>query len=487
MYKKINFVVILLIFILLISILCGCSSKDSDKKIVKTESKSITGMAGDSALIDYTVIEKYPNIMINRMGYEQTSQKLVIFRGEQLSDTFRVIDEKTGESVYTGKIQSVGYHSLTGEYISHGTFTPLEGNGNYYIETDFIGRSYSFPIEPNINSTIYVDLLKRLEEALLLESQLSLEESNIEADGKTIANLLLCYELYAKSTQESLTNKISNYEMQDLLELVKQKTDWYMTLPYDELLKKEDNKTSSENKASSNKKASSDTKLSADNLLIIAGNLSKFSRLYNAHNSKYALDCIRLAEKIYAAVSADEVKNNSIRYYACIELYQTTGYNKYHTVAKDFMNKPTTITGDEDYRLYGTMSYLSGKRRVDISLCSGLMEDLMEKADTILKNSQNNPYLVCSDTDGILLEEIQYLTIANYVNRNQEYEEVLNNHLHYFLGRNYYGSSFIKISSKEEQIQEEIVGFGQRDEKEVYSKLMIILSELLSSKFNKEK
>ena len=64
----------------------------------------------------------------------------------------------------------------------------------------------------------------------------------------------------------------------------------------------------------------------------------------------------------------------------------------------------------------------------------------MKKAEKISEESRKSPFLVPSDknqdNNDELLDKMITLTLVDYIITNHEYDTVIENYLHYFLGRN---------------------------------------------------
>ena len=95
-------------------------------------------------------------VMVNRYGYLPDSEKKVIFTGDRMGETFRVVNADTCEVVYSGKIESKDKE----QNISQGNFSTVTAEGTYYVETDIIGRSYSFIIGKDVYNELFQDIAK---------------------------------------------------------------------------------------------------------------------------------------------------------------------------------------------------------------------------------------------------------------------------------------------------------------------------------------
>ena len=121
-----------------ITLLTGCSGNNLDlSHLIDNEQEQV---------YDYEVPKSKPSILVNQLGYHPSSVKNVIFIGEDIPDTFSIIDEKTQEVVYTGEIEKKGYQQDARIQVGEGVFTDFTKEGNYYILCDTIGQSYHFSV-----------------------------------------------------------------------------------------------------------------------------------------------------------------------------------------------------------------------------------------------------------------------------------------------------------------------------------------------------
>ena len=77
----------------------------------------------------------------------------------------------------------------------------------------------------------------------------------------------------------------------------------------------------------------------------------------------------------------------------------------------------------------------------------------MSQAEDIAKTAKQSVYLTVgneeqNNSDQLLLE-MMYLSVVNHIISNHEYETVIENHLHYLLGRNGKAVSYIDYEGEE--------------------------------------
>ena len=142
-----SFICIMLSLIMLTG--CAYASDLSFDTLQKNDSDNGLSTLGLAPAFDYEVPESLPSILVDQLGYAVSGNKVAVFQGELLPDTFAIIDADSGKSVYTGRSEQRGYDEETGVLISYGDFTSFRTTGTYYIEASVIGLSYTFEIAEN--------------------------------------------------------------------------------------------------------------------------------------------------------------------------------------------------------------------------------------------------------------------------------------------------------------------------------------------------
>ena len=116
---------------------------------------------------------------------------------------------------------------------------------------------------------------------------------------------------------------------------------------------------------------------------------------------------------------------------------------------------------ENDFVFWGCVTYLSTKQRVDVNTCEDIIKILMQEGERISYASKNSKLLVSMDEQpsgsAALLRDITRLAVVDHIITNHEYATVLENHLHYLLGRNLQSISYLD-------------GAGSRNYKEIDEK-----------------
>lgn len=408
--------------ILIMCLLTGCGNIMDIVGITEAHNTPENGILSlnEEVNLNYEVPLSVPSIMVNQVGYRKESNKIAIFRGEKLPEYFYIIDATSGKQVFTGKLESKGYNSIMEEYNSYGVFTGLELVGSYYIETDVVGQSYRFSIGNNLYESVFQNACARYTQNPEQNNELSLEDTCY-----ILTNLMSAYELYGEEFEKNTP---------DFLEAMKVYTD--------RLMASQDKKTG---KLEDTLSDTPDT-ITAHG----AGVLGKFSYVYSEYDVTYANECYTAARKAwnYAQKNSKLVEADDL-FFGAAELYRLSGNKVYHDAVKEYIEDKSLLkTGNTDLSFYGEVTYLNTQKKVDTELCSIAIKRIMTETEEISEKSREEKYLTCINKEQSNLQEVLdsmvKMAVVDYVITNHEYATVLENHLHYFLGRNPGSVSFIK-------------------------------------------
>ena len=293
--------------ILCISLLTGCAGNELDLSQLAANK--------NEQVFDYEVPKSKPSILVNQLGYHTESVKNVIFIGEDISDTFDIVDEKTEETVYTGKIENKGYKQDVEMQVGVGTFTDFTKEGNYYILCDTIGQSYHFSVSHMIYDSLFTDLLKIIsdrrwqayhsqsEESYALDETTTLEvsggwytditektkERNVKTGCETLVNLLMSAEFYPQEQSDAAGIRESGNEIPDILDEAAYEAFW--------LLKMQDGKTGAVYSGLTEENQSlklEEFDVETCQYFIIA--MAKFSYSMKKYDNVFATECLRASD-----------------------------------------------------------------------------------------------------------------------------------------------------------------------------------------------
>ena len=363
--------------------------------------------------VAYELPDMQPGVLVSRSGYPENGRKTVIFRGKKLPGHYEIIDRTEKTVIFTGDLQDVVYNALTEEYNGYGDFSELTTEGEYEIRCDYIGYSYPFTIEKG-------GLSGKLAEGINeLKGQEALADDEIEEACRTVSLLLLSYELYGGVyTQDADTEEAFFAVLRNYIEWLYGKLD------------------------------NSDYEETA----WISAVLAKFSYSYQKKDSNYATSCLQAADKAWKTVSQEEDTPPALLFYAAGELYRATGQKKYARVQEEAAEKlPETV--DNGAQTFGTFTYASTKRKIDVALCGKLLMVLLNRAEEIAACAKDMPYGIGSSiTTGEQMQvwwEGVLIASCNYVITNNEYGTLTENYARYFEGINEEAESLLYRTDEE--------------------------------------
>ena len=485
-------------------LLCGCGVSDK----ISLDTGIISGTQDETAdavtEFTYEVPKSTPNVLVDQVGYQTDSVKTAVFRGKNLSDTFQIINAVTGETVYTGTIGKSISQPVFGEYCAMGTFTDLTTPGTYYIQTAYIGQSYQFKIGDNLYKNIlneaclnlyskrcginldpaiagtaahqachldYVKSSENPEEVYELSGGWHNDDNygkDVSEACEVIAPLLLSYELYPAVFDDATGIPESGNNIPDILDEVRYEVDWLLKMQdaktggvYEGVTQVKDSafslKTSKDDETGEdNGTISPDQDESEYELLPVSleateefiAILSKFAYSYKNYDTQFASQCLTAAEKAWKSIDARNLKNTEDEYFfAAAELYRSIGRSTYRNEVTQYLEREDLATVTTNHRYYGTLTYFMTKFHVDVDVCTKQMKLIMNEGEEIASSANDNRYGICL-TKGYALDNIvsaaAKLTVVEHVITNHEYAMVIESHLHYFLGENTDGVSYVR-------------------------------------------
>lgn len=460
---------------------CGASSAE-----LPTDVADITSFVVP-VQVDYEEPVQIPNTLVDQVGYEAASEKAVVFRGENLTDSFAIYDVESGDQVYTGQILKSVYNEELGEYDSIGYFNDLEDEGRYFIFSDELGQSYSFYIGEDVYGGLFDEACKKyyinrcglaLSENYAGDNAHSAchttaahlqEDPSVELDvtggwhmdeqaGKDSAlgcriaeDLIMAYEMNESAFSDDSGIPESGNDIPDILDEVRYEVEW--------LLKMQDPRTGGVYGAAvTNAAEGADlfaapvfvTPVSMDATISFASMLARFSYFYQQYDGEFATTCLKAADRAWSCfLNNQKITDNTASFKAAAQLYRATGSSSYHNVLTDFFARSDfkeLFDTDENIFL-GSVTYLSISQQVDVQTCGVLMKYLMKKSEAIAQAASRSTYLVtdaaAKDGFGKMLQDMRCLTITDHIIYNHEYTTIIENHAHYFMGMNPKAVNFV--------------------------------------------
>lgn len=498
-------------------LLTGCAALGGES--TQNPENIFTSMEAEPDL-SYEIPVSSPNILVNQLGYITESAKVAVFRGREMPETFQVIQKDTGEVVFTGHLEDKGYNEATQEYNSYGDFSEVCEPGAYYIEAAIIGRSYSFMIGDDLYDDVFKEACRQYYynrcgmtltrkyandmahnachtgKALLREDiSVSIDVSGgwhqdkkgskeVEPAARNIAVMLLAYELYGSSFTDDTGIPESGNEIPDILDEVRYEVEW--------LLKMQDKATGAvyegitvydqgAGKGTTSYVEPADLEASRAFAMVLA----KFSYLYQYYDTAYATECLKAADRAwkYAQLNeAAEDKMNEWKFAAAAELYRASGQQACYRYLSEYLSTEDYGENMDEVTFLGCVTYISTKQPVKLQLCEDITEILMNKAEDISEKARNSIYLTeesdRQDQNQQLLLNMMYLTMIDHMITNHEYDNIIENHLHYFMGRNENAICYIDyVGENNYRSIDENLGIMKQFDAD--SKLIFMLSEIV--------
>ncbi len=490
-------------------LIAGCEEENPAEKVNNQTIPDYTSME-EEPVLTYEVPVSIPGILVNQIGYTTGSTKVAIFHGEEMPDVFYVVEAETEKTVYTGSLEE---RKATGdERISYcyGDFSEVTTDGTYYIEAPILGRTYEFKIGAEVYADLFTEACKQYyynrcgmtltenyagENAhnachtakAVLQSDTSVAvdvtggwhqdekgQKDTLAAAETMSMLLLAYELYPEAFSDDIGIPESGNGIPDILDEIKYEADW--------LLKMQEQETGAVYDGVSVYAKSGDTASKVANIYVepatpqagkaFAMALAKFSYLYQNYDTAYATNALKAADRAwkYVELNNKEKVMDEWSFAAATELYRASGMASYHQYIIQYLQSEDYIEKWNETILLGYVTYISTKHRVNRSDCEVIMNLLMTKAEDISYAAREAVYLAegdgSQDDNHQLLMQMMCLSVVNRIISNHEYETIIENHLHYFLGRNETAHNHIESST------------GIMKQFEANGKLVLMLSEI---------
>lgn len=401
-----------------------------------------------------------PWICVNRMGYETDQEKLAIFRGESLPDTFVIRDAETRQIVYTGVVENKGNDSAGTEYTGYGDFSEYRIPGNYYIQTDLYGESYPFLIHDHLEYSLFLRACGRLHAMRGRGSSAGWELAGTGEDKVTDAcrsmyRLLLSYEMFPEVYTDDTGIPESGNETADILDECRYEARWLIGQAQAE--------------GSSGRTCA-----------YLAATLAKYAYQIRGTETEFAGECLQAAETAWKCAEKDLFVSDDLIALAAAELYRLTGSGQYLGLAEEYLGNSTEKAGRlSDAEFFGSITYMNTRNDVDIELCNAMMQKIMEEAEEMAQKSKESGFLVCSEDEigllGSILEQTVRICVVNHIITNHEYSTVIENQLHYLMGRNPDSICHVSWQDGQEQTGDVMENVVQ------ISSLLFILSERLSN------
>ncbi|MBE5853129.1 MAG: hypothetical protein E7299_09340 [Lachnospiraceae bacterium] len=412
---------------------------------------------GMEPVFDYVLPQETPNVQVDATGYLPESTKIAIFEGSTLEKKepvkYVIRDKESREVVYEGILQQKQQEGSTTYY---GTFTEFQTPGEYYIECEELGCSYYFSIGENVYFPVGLTLKERIkisrmgtentEKSYFTNGWRMDEHGNRDTRKacEALSYLLLGYEIYPLLYEQLWSVET----VDDTINCEQGKVNFFAELRYetDWLLSMQDSTSGGIYAGIRSKNDGAEAtfateaeeyilrEISEDATACFAATMAKYGYLYQQIDKEYATVCLKAAAKAWKYLETQASAKPEQMLYVAAELYRASSdwqYNAYIT-----KNQEAILRGNDDFSLLmGEITYISTRRKVDKDLCGKMMTSLMEKAEMIATASRQGDYLVEEEQDEFMYN-MTVMSVVDYIVTNHEYYTVIENHIHYLLGRN---------------------------------------------------
>ena len=459
---KKRFCLLLCSICIIVSIVsAGCGSF-GQSDVSRTTEYVETAPAGETSQGE--LAPAVPGVCIDRMGYEPEKEKIVVFQGTDLPDTFTLREAQSGQIVYTGTIEKKGNEESEAEYNGYGDFSDYRNPGSYYIQIDRYGESYPFLIHDNLYYSLFLRGCTRLYDmqgngrngtGSGWQSGTD-KESMLTESCQSMFQLLLSYEMFPEVYTDDIGIPESGNGIPDILDLCR----------YEAVRLMEQTKNGN---------------INGIQWGYLAAVLAKYAYLTRNDDEELAGECLQAAEEAWKCAEKDLFVSDDLIALAAAELYRMTGSRQYLGLAEEYLRAGTEReTSLTDLEFFGSITYMNTKNPVDIELCDAMMKKIMEEAEAIAERAGQNSFLIYGEPGEVetstLLQQTLRICLVNHIITNHEYSTVIENHFHYLLGRN--PGSICYVSYRQEQeLQEEDV---MEDAVQI-SALLFLLSERLAN------
>ena len=353
------------------------------------------------AVLDYRLPYVDAHLLTDLRGYNSNAVKKAYIKGDTDPGTFKVVNAESGEIVCEGAIaperwtQENAAGEGTAEGILMADFSAVTKDGTYYLECPRLGQSYPFSIDAHF----YRREFARREQEMIRQLQ------ELDAPLESVTSGLQAFEYTPEVFRDADGNGTPDYP-----EAVMQ---WIVGVDYDSI---PENRT-----------------------MEYVSLLAKFSYLYQNYDLSLATECLQKASSLYSQ-STETLQQSSASFRALAELYRASGSASYGALLAEegrLLMGQSGFLNQTGY-LYGAMTYMNTRQSVDLDVCSFLMKELLERGEELGNRRRELAHPVVAKNEGSeeLLLSAQQVVCANRVLDGYQYDEMLEEMLHYLAGEN---------------------------------------------------
>lgn len=390
---------------------CGSTPSGSESAAGQTQPVSkentITYQLLKEPELNYRIPELTPSLCVPSGGYDVAEDKKAYVYATLLPQKFYLLEKESLEVVYTGAFLEVKYHKDTESYSGVADFSEFAESGEYVLWCDYLGYSYPFTITESLQENTLIELVEGFEELFLMEG-------NEQSKADSVLLLLLSHEFYGE-VYEAEENGIPQ-----VLQVVHTYVESLMEGLEEEKLPKDS--------------------------YMMAALLAKYGNNYQAFDWNQGNDAIKLAKKLWKNADegekASELGDSNYRLLAAAELYKATGTYSYRKVVQDYFDAQLSAGEvlQNNYEVLAALTHFTTDYKVNRSLCTSLMDEILDKAEEIYAYISLDNQLLEMGAGEEKLDEIMWnmvvVSVVEYVITNYEYGELLEEEYFYLQGRN---------------------------------------------------
>ncbi len=491
--RKSRFAAFVCTITIAISCVTGCGDFNFTEDDQYANDVAFISMEEEPSL-DYEVPKSIPHILVDQLGYLPEGSKQVIFYGEELPTSFQIVDADSDITVYFGSLDNQSFDEERNTNVACGDFGDFTTEGEYYIRADKLGVSYHFEIRNGIYDDIFTQSCKTyyynrcgitLTETLageyahnachtgnsVLREDMNVnldvtggwhqDESgskNVESASKTLATMLLAYEIFPDAFSDNIGIPESDNQVPDILDEARYEVDWLWKMQNPETGEVY-SAVSVSDKESEGKNITSYVEMSTpESCRAFAFVMAKFGYLYQNFDKEYATSCLQAADRAWKYAELNDENADSVilddkakaaqRFAAAAEIYRASGLEEYRKFVEEYLKQSNPQNAfDNEMEFYGAVTYINTKQPVDTEICGAIIKPILKKAEDISAKARESKFLVPGNVEqsdnAELLNQMIYMTLVDYIISNHEYDTIIENYLHYFLGRNHQSITYM--------------------------------------------
>ena len=437
----------LFVGMLCVTLLCACQNSEQEVTTTISETRSAEevqsdyevemenreGFVGEEAYEQsFTRPQVNSNIFVDLMGYAPDDQKYAYFIGEELSETFYVLESATNERVYTGTLKKMEKEKVNGKQVYKGNFSEITEPGVYYIQTAVIGQSYTFRIDDDRYRNQFEELKK---EFLALAPQEYYGGFDSVKERMQIyysfQKLATAYQFFPEAFGEAYEKKLEEHAQ------------WLWDQREEMLLERESKQREQKWRANYVQPEEKEKQMVKEDYMFASAMASGYTVL-QAYNAPLAGKCLSQAQKAYQN-SARYKLTGDVQYMAAASLFRAVGNYTYHAVVKEkyTQQEPAVIKPGyqelEDAKtllcdelLWGNLFYMTADKGADLTICDKQMAEMMGLCGEYLDKVPTSAFGLIAEREDSLERSI-WLTIADYIIVSREYRNVCKEQIHSLL------------------------------------------------------